>query len=126
VEGEAWPFEENAMRKKENEPEERPKRNFGGRVMTEEEFLGLPFPERAAFYLLSTRYAAEVCAFWKSCRLPVCRRAKACRGKVRPSMDMPQWQLAFPPCAHGSEEKKEILIAAAGRIYDEYQARHPK
>lgn len=114
------------MRKKQNEPGEQPTFMVRGKKMTQEEFMGLPFPERAAVYLPGTRYAAEVCAFWKTCRLPPCRRAKACRGEVRPDADMPSWQLAFPPCTRGDEELKWKLINTVTRLQDELRAKHRK
>ncbi|TCU17921.1 hypothetical protein [Rhizobium sullae] len=53
-------------------------------VLPEDEFYDLPFEIRVKCYLVNTRRFMSLLGYWRDCRLPRCRRAKACLGELRP------------------------------------------
>jgi hypothetical protein len=81
-----------------------------GKRLTEDEYYSLPVSVRARNWLRATRPMADKLGYWRNCRLPVCRRAKACRGEVRPEDNVEERDTAYPPCAHGDEERRHEII----------------
>ncbi len=60
-----------------------------------------------------TQHVATFLGYFKTCTLPVCRRAKACRGFISDAQyRQGGYQTAFPPCnGHGAPRHAEMLQA---------------
>jgi hypothetical protein len=74
------------------------------RDLDDHSFYALSEEDRGRCYLLFMfRPAATILGYWRTCRLPSCRRAKACRGTAPP-------EGCHPPCtADGSGRHEDIL-----------------
>lgn len=74
------------------------------RDMDDDSFHALSHEDRGRCYLLFMfRPAASMLGYWRTCRLPSCRRAKACRGTPPP-------ESCHPPCtADGSGRIEDVV-----------------
>lgn len=57
---------------------------------------------------------ASYLGFWRHCRFPECRRARACRG-LAPPLDLSR--ASFPPCAHDDSERHDAIVEVLGRAF---------
>jgi len=75
------------------------------------ELQALPERQRDREYQKVTQVLATHLGYFRTCTLPVCRRAKACRGFLSDAQyEMGGYHSACPPCAgHGAPRHGEII-----------------
>lgn len=52
---------------------------------------------------------ATYLGFWRDCRFPECRRARACRG-LAPPVPLMEAGSGFPPCVHGDHPRHNAIV----------------
>ncbi|UVC11120.1 hypothetical protein IHQ71_11385 [Rhizobium sp. TH2] len=75
--------------------------------LTDEEWFALPEETRFAQYLPLMHAACTDLQNWRHCRLPRCRRARACNGAAK----LHRPYEGFPPCSIGNDEHGRLLEA---------------
>lgn len=67
---------------------------------TRGEFDILPPRQQSRELQKVTQHVTSFLGYWKSCDIPACRRARACRGFLSEKQysGEPRWHDAFPPC----------------------------
>ena len=76
----------------------------------------LPMEEWRVAMLPEFNYLCSRLGNWRHCKLPPCRRARACRG----SNDLNRRDPRFPPCIFDNDQQTR-LIKETGRYEDELQ-----
>ena len=89
------------------------------RDIDDDAFYALSQEDRGRCYLLfMIRPAADMLGYWRTCRLPSCRRAKACRGTAPP-------ESCRPPCTAGRFENILSFCSQSGQRSDVAPAHGP-
>lgn len=61
---------------------------------------------------------ASSLGYWKTCTLPSCRRAKACRGFLSEIQSTtPGYHKFFPPCIRDGADRQAATLKELGRLW---------
>ncbi|MBB6179785.1 hypothetical protein [Pseudorhizobium flavum] len=81
---------------------------------TRGEFNRLPPRQKSREWQKLTQRVTTDLGYWKTCTLPACRRARACRGFLSEKQysGEPRWHNAFPPCVGPRGARQPEVLAA--------------
>lgn len=81
---------------------------------TRGEFNILPPRQKSRELQKVTQHVTSYLGYWKTCDIPACRRARACRGFLSEKQysGNPRWHDAFPPCVGPKGLRQPEVLAA--------------